>query len=109
MLPTFILWSRISFVRERKLQIQSTGTIYAAYPHHVPEKSEEELKFAAREIVRLTRENGYRYRDIAVVTGDVQQYGNYVPEIFEQYHIPYFIDQTKIFCSTRLSSASGRS
>ena len=29
----------------------------------------EELKFAAREIVRLTRENGYRYRDIAVVTG----------------------------------------
>lgn len=55
----------------------------------------EELKFAAREIVRLTREQGYRYRDIAVVTGDVQQYGNYVPEIFEQYHIPYFIDQTK--------------
>ena len=52
----------------------------------------EELKF---EIVRLTREQGYRYRDIAVVTGDVQQYGNYVPEIFEQYHIPYFIDQTK--------------
>lgn len=55
----------------------------------------EELKFAAREIVRLTRKQGYRYRDIAVVTGDVQQYGNYVPEIFEQYHIPYFIDQTK--------------
>ena len=55
----------------------------------------EELKFAAREIVRPTREQGYRYRDIAVVTGDVQQYGNYVPEIFEQYHIPYFIDQTK--------------
>ena len=55
----------------------------------------EELKFAAREIVRLTGEQGYRYRDIAVVTGDVQQYGNYVPEIFEQYHIPYFIDQTK--------------
>lgn len=55
----------------------------------------EELKFAACEILRLTREQGYRYRDIAVVTGDVQQYGNYVPEIFEQYHIPYFIDQTK--------------
>lgn len=55
----------------------------------------EELKFAVCEIVRLTREQGYRYRDIAVVTGDVQQYGNYVPEIFEQYHIPYFIDQTK--------------
>ena len=55
----------------------------------------EELKFAAREIVRLTRDEGFRYRDIAVVTGDVHQYGNYVPEIFEQYQIPYFIDETK--------------
>ena len=62
--------------------------------HQILEKSEEELNFFC-EIVRLTRENGYRYRDIAVVTGDVQQYGNYVPEIFEQYYIPYFIDQTK--------------
>lgn len=55
----------------------------------------EELSFAAREITRLIREKGYRYRDIAVVTGDVPQYANYVPEIFEQYGIPYFIDQTR--------------
>lgn len=55
----------------------------------------EELKFAAKEIVRLTRQEGCRYRDIAVVTGDVHQYGNYVPEIFEPYGIPYFIDETK--------------
>ena len=27
-----------------KLQIQSIGTIYAAYPHHVPEKSEGRIK-----------------------------------------------------------------
>lgn len=55
----------------------------------------EELSFAAREITRLVREKGYRYRDFAVVTGDVPQYANYVPEIFEQYGIPYFIDQTR--------------
>lgn len=55
----------------------------------------EELAFAAREITGLIREQGYRYRDIAVVTGDVPQYANYVPEIFEQYGIPFFIDQTR--------------
>lgn len=54
----------------------------------------EELSFAARTITKLIREQGYCYKDIAVVTGDVPQYANYVPEIFEQYNIPYFIDQT---------------
>lgn len=55
----------------------------------------EELKFAARQITQLVREQGYCYKDMAVVTGDVAQYANYVPEIFEKYDIPYFIDQTK--------------
>lgn len=55
----------------------------------------EELKFAARQITQLVREQGYCYKDMAVVTGDVAQYANYVPEIFEKYNIPYFIDQTK--------------
>ncbi|MBP3489744.1 MAG: helicase-exonuclease AddAB subunit AddB [Roseburia sp.] len=55
----------------------------------------EELIFVAREITRLVREKGYRYRDFAVVTGDVPQYASYVPEIFEQYAIPCFIDQTR--------------
>lgn len=55
----------------------------------------EELAFVAREISRLVREEGFAYKEIAVVTGDVAQYANYVPEAFEPYEIPYFIDQTK--------------
>lgn len=55
----------------------------------------EELVFAAEEITRLMRQRGYRYKDIAVVTGDVPGYANYVPEIFGQYGIPFFIDQTR--------------
>lgn len=55
----------------------------------------EELAFVARKITRFVREKGYCYKDIAVVTGDVPQYANYVPEIFEQYAIPYFVDQTR--------------
>ena len=55
----------------------------------------EELSYVAGEIARLVREEGFSYKEIAVVTGDVAQYANYVPETFESYEIPYFIDQTK--------------
>lgn len=54
-----------------------------------------ELEYAAGEMTRLVREGGYCYKDMALVTGDVPQYANYVPEIFEAYGIPYFIDQTR--------------
>jgi len=54
-----------------------------------------ELMFVANEIAALVRKQKYHYADIAVVTGDVNLYGNYVSEAFEQYGIPFFIDQTK--------------
>ncbi len=54
----------------------------------------EELVWTAREIVRLVREENYRYGEIAVVTGDVEVYGRYAKEIFARYEIPCFIDQT---------------
>lgn len=51
-----------------------------------------ELLFIAGEIRRLVREEGYRYRDIAIVCGDVNMYGNYLPGIFQSYEIPFFLD-----------------
>lgn len=54
-----------------------------------------ELRYVAGEIRRLVSKEGYRYVDIAVVTGDVPSYANYAEEIFEQYQIPLFIDQKK--------------
>ncbi len=53
----------------------------------------QELLFLAGEIRRLVREEGLRYKEIALVCGDVESYGNYVSEIFEQYEIPYFLDK----------------
>ena len=55
----------------------------------------EELHFVAREITKFVREKHYCYKDIAVVTGDVGLYDNYVDEIFTAYDIPYFLDQTR--------------
>ena len=55
----------------------------------------EELTWAARKINDLVQNQGYRYRDIAVVSGDVETYGNYVEQICGKYKIPYFLDKTK--------------
>ena len=55
----------------------------------------QELHFIAREIKRLVREQGYRYKDIAIVCGDVERYGNYANEIFGTYQIPLFLDARK--------------
>ena len=41
----------------------------------------EEFTWAARKINELVQKQGYRYRDIAVVSGDVETYGNYVEHI----------------------------
>lgn len=55
----------------------------------------EELVYVAREINRLIREEGIRFREIAVVTGAVEVYSHYVEEVFGRYQIPYFLDMTK--------------
>lgn len=54
----------------------------------------EELTLVAREINRLIRQ-GYRYREMAVVTGSMEAYQNYMEPIFAKYEIPYFMDATK--------------
>lgn len=54
-----------------------------------------ELRYVAGEIARLVREEQYRYREIAVISGAVEEYGNYVPQIFAEYDIPYFLDTTR--------------
>lgn len=55
----------------------------------------EELVFAAQKINELVQKKGLRYRDIAVVSGNVETYGNYVEQICKKYNIPYFLDTTK--------------
>ncbi|AQT67270.1 ATP-dependent helicase/deoxyribonuclease subunit B [Anaerohalosphaera lusitana] len=51
-----------------------------------------EVEWIAREIVRLVREEGYRYRDIAVVASDLGRYRHYVQAVFEDHGIAFFMD-----------------
>lgn len=55
----------------------------------------EELIWVARRINELVQQQGYRYREIAVVSGNMEIYSNYVESICKKYQIPYFLDATK--------------
>ena len=54
-----------------------------------------ECEFAARQIKRLVIENGFRYREIAVITHDTKQYSGIINAVFDKYRIPYFLDEHK--------------
>lgn len=62
---------------------------------HICKNPLEEMKFAAEEICRLVMKKGYRYRDIAIVAGDMDTYARYAQRVLGQYEIPCFIDYKK--------------
>ncbi|MCF0134405.1 MAG: PD-(D/E)XK nuclease family protein [Blautia sp.] len=51
-----------------------------------------EMEETARRIHRLVREKGFRYGEIAVITGNLEEYGNLAEQIFSGNAIPYFVD-----------------
>ena len=53
----------------------------------------EEAVEAAVRIKRLISEAGYRYKDIAVVTGDIDTYMRSCGQAFSAYDIPFFVDK----------------
>ena len=60
-------------------------TVYAA------RDAREEVERAAAEILRLVREEGCRFRDIAVCARDFGPYADLTEGIFEKYGIPLFL------------------
>ena len=54
-----------------------------------------ELQYAVEEIARLVHTGAYRYRDFAIISGAIEEYGSYVPQIMEEFGIPFFLDTTK--------------
>lgn len=54
-----------------------------------------EVENTARDIIRLCRDKGAKYSDIAVVTRDLSLYDSIISAIFTEYEIPFFIDKRK--------------
>ena len=59
------------------------------------EDADKEVEYVVRQIRKLVREEGLRYREIAVVTGDIANYGRLFEEKLTVNNIPYFIDNKK--------------
>lgn len=62
---------------------------------HVARDAKAEAEFAARTIWHLVREENLRYRDIAVITGDMESFGDHMKKELQQKGIPCFIDRTR--------------
>lgn len=56
---------------------------------------ETEVHFLVGEILSLREQEGFRYRDVAVVTGNMEIYGVLVKDAMERVGMPCFIDQKK--------------
>lgn len=55
----------------------------------------DEIEEAAKKIRNLIMEKNFRYRDIAVVTRNLEGYDEVIRGIFSEYEIPYFLDKKK--------------
>ncbi|WP_416175877.1 helicase-exonuclease AddAB subunit AddB [Clostridium sp.] len=54
-----------------------------------------EIENVASDIVRICRDKGFRFKDIAVVTGDLDGYQSIIKAVFNEYNIPCFIDKKR--------------
>lgn len=54
-----------------------------------------EIENVAKKIKKLVREENLRYKDIAIITKNIETYSSLVRAIFNQYDIPVFIDEKR--------------
>ncbi len=52
----------------------------------------DEISFAAENICRLVRENGYRFRDFTIIARSPEQYKSIIAAVFPKYNIPFYND-----------------
>ncbi len=52
-----------------------------------------EIERVACEIVNLVREDGMRFKEIALLCGDEEEYRHLVEAVFDEYEVPYFTDR----------------
>lgn len=59
---------------------------------HESANPEKECNYIASKISSLVKKHGYRYSDIAVITGNIEEYSYNMEQAFRCYEIPCFID-----------------
>lgn len=54
-----------------------------------------EVEACARQVIRFSRDMGYRWREIAVFLRDMESYHELISTVFSDYGIPFFIDRKR--------------
>ena len=54
-----------------------------------------EIEEVAKNILKLVRDEGYRYREISIITKNIATYSSLARAIFDKYDIPIFIDENR--------------
>ena len=54
-----------------------------------------EIEEVARQILKLVRDENLRYKDISIITKNIENYSSLARAIFEKYEIPIFIDENR--------------
>ncbi|MBR1476473.1 MAG: PD-(D/E)XK nuclease family protein [Lachnospiraceae bacterium] len=78
---------------------RKTGAVYEDIPENIhlikTVSPRTEISAVCTYIKRLIMEEGYAYRDIAVVLGDMEGYAPYVENYFYRAGIPFYMDRTR--------------
>ena len=54
-----------------------------------------EIEYVAKEILKLVRDKNYRYKEIGIITKNIDTYSSQAKAIFSKFNIPIFIDEKK--------------
>ena len=54
-----------------------------------------EIEEVAKTILKLVRDSNYRYKDISIITKNINTYSSLARAIFDKYEIPIFIDENR--------------
>ncbi|WP_107947335.1 helicase-exonuclease AddAB subunit AddB [Lysinibacillus parviboronicapiens] len=99
----------LHFIKTRRFQSEDLRHIEAEFTEMVPQAKKTsgdvmvleasnrraEIHAIAREITKLTRQDGYRYQDIVLLYRQADVYDPLISTIFQQYDIPIFTNTKK--------------
>ncbi|REE93062.1 DNA helicase/exodeoxyribonuclease V subunit B [Paenibacillus taihuensis] len=77
----------------KPLTLTEDQLLHGGVSLHAAAGRRAEVEAVARDIVRRVRDEGARYRDLAVMVRNAPDYNDYIKAVFADYEIPYFLDQ----------------
>lgn len=84
---------------------------YEGKPEHIgifqANGSREEAVYIAKTVKKYVMEEGWHYRDFAIITGDITEQTDVWRQVMEQLNIPYFLDANETLSHNPIVEAVG--